>query len=274
MWPGWTVGAKRDCYAWRFVGTAASFTLFGLVGMILGVVAFPLLRLVPLPAGRRAQIGRVLVSSCFHSFIEFMRRIGVLTYEFRGTDGLGRRGQLVLANHPSLIDVVFLIGFSGEPGCVVKRALWGNPFTAGVVSTAGYVPNAPTDAMIEGASAALEAGQTVIMFPEGTRTTPGQPIRFHRGAASVALRAARFVTPVYITVQPTTLTKDTAWYRIPPRRPHWCLVVGEDIELTAFREGHPLPIASRALNDYLIGHFRTRSPGGAGVSGDRPRSLV
>ena len=242
--------------------------------MLLGLVAFPLFRLVPLEAGRRAQIGRTLVSRCFRSFLEFTRRARLMSFEVHGAAMLGRPGQLVLANHPSLLDVVFLIGLMPGPGCVVKRALWSNPFTAGVVLSAGYVPNAPADAMIEGASAALEAGQSVIMFPEGTRTTPGQPIRFHRGAASVAVRAARFVTPVYITVEPTTLTKHSPWYRIPPRRPHWSLVVGEDIDLAPFREGRALPMAGRALNDYLIGHFAARLTGAGGVSGDKPPTLV
>jgi 1-acyl-sn-glycerol-3-phosphate acyltransferase len=174
-----------------------------------------------------------------------------LDYHLAGFDRLGRPGQLVVANHPSLIDVVFLIAFVPGAGCVVKSALWRNPAMALMVRSAGYVPNHPTDSMIEGAAAALADGQTVIMFPEGTRTRPGLPLRFHRGAASVAARAARTVTPVFITVKPTTLTKHEPWYRIPPRRPHFCLRVGEDLDLAADRAVAPLPQASRAINGRL-----------------------
>lgn len=249
---------RRDFFAWRWLGTAASFTLFGLVGILLGGVLFPLGRLVPVAPRRRAAIGRAVVSACFRGFIGFMSGIGVLSYEFRGVERLGRPGQLILANHPSLIDVVFLIGFAGRPGCVVKASLWRNPFTGGVVSAAGYVPNFPTEAMIEGASAALREGQAMIMFPEGTRTAHGRPFHFHRGAASVAVRAARVVTPVYITVEPTTLTKGERWYRIPPRRPHFALTVGEDIDVAPFVAAGPPPRAGRALNEYLVQHFAER----------------
>ncbi|MBS0395475.1 MAG: 1-acyl-sn-glycerol-3-phosphate acyltransferase [Proteobacteria bacterium] len=255
---GPVVERRRDFFAWRFLGTAASFTLFGLVGIVLGVVVFPLGRLVPLARRRRAAIGRAVVSACFRGFIGFMRRTGVLSYEFRGAERLGQPGQLILANHPSLIDVVFLIGFARRPGCVVKSALWSNPFTGGVVTAAGYVPNAPTDRMIEGAAEALREGQALIMFPEGTRTTPGEPFRFHRGAAAVAIRAARSLTPVYITVTPTTLTKDAPWYRIPWRRPHFALEVGADIDLGPFAAAGPPPIAARALNEHLVRHFGER----------------
>ena len=261
--------ARRDFFAWRWVGTAASFTLFGLVGILLGGVVFPLSRLLPMSRERRGAFGRGVVSLCFRLFIKFMRGVGGLTYEFRGAERLGRPGQLIIANHPSLIDVVFLIAFTPRPGCVVKAAMWRNPFTAGVASGAGYVPNFPTDVMVEGASAALREGQTVIMFPEGTRTTPGQPFQFHRGAASVAVRAARTVTPVYITVDPTTLTKNSPWYRIPWRRPHVSLVVGEDIDVASFSAGVPLPRAGRALNAFLLRHFSERLSAAGASAVDR-----
>jgi len=263
-----TTGGRRDFYAWRLVGTGLSFATFGLAGLLLGGIAFPLSRLVPLSPRRRREFGSRVVRVGFHAFIQFMRGLGLLTYELRGGERLGRPGQLILANHPSLIDVVFLIGFTPRAGCVVKAALWRNPFTRGVVSSAGYVPNAPTDEMIEGAAGALGEGQALIMFPEGTRTTPGSPLEFHRGAAVVAIRAARVITPVYITVSPTTLTKREPWYRIPPRRPHWRLVVGEDIDPGPFRDGGPAPRAGRALNALLISHFADRV--GATISEREP----
>ncbi len=249
------MGRRQDWFAWRFVGTALSFTTFGVVGLVLGGLFFPLSRLVPMSAQRRRAFGSRLVTTCFHGFIEYMRRLGVLTYEFRGRERLGQPGQLILANHPSLIDVVFLIGFTPSAGCVVKAALWRNPFTGGVVSSAGYVPNAPTDAMIEGASRVLEEGQSLIMFPEGTRTRPGEAFEFHRGAAAVAVRAAKLITPIYITVEPTTLTKQAPWWRIPSRRPHFALQVGDDIDPQSFREGRPSPQAARVLNAHLIRDF-------------------
>ena len=94
----------------------------------------------------------------------------------------------------------------------------------------------------------------MIFFPEGTRTRPKQPMVFHRSGANIALRAAASVTPVYIRVEPTTLTKAEPWYRIPARRPHFTLIVGEDLDLSRYRET-PLPVASRALNERLHEQF-------------------
>ena len=185
----------RDLYYFRVVTTGLSFLFFGLFGTLLGIVVVPLLLM--LPGGNLARQTRVrhMIRLAFRALVGFMNQTGCISYTFAGLDSLGRRGQLVIANHPSLIDIVLLIAFVPGAACVVKRAAWRNPSMVVAVGAAGYVPNSPTDEMIERASALLTAGECLIMFPEGTRTVPLQPAHFHRGAASVAVRAARTVTP-------------------------------------------------------------------------------
>ena len=188
-------------------------------------------------------------------FIVVAQRSRTMSYELRGAERLGRPGQLIVANHPTLIDVVFLLAFARGAGCVVKQGLWRNPLTRWAVTLAEYTTNDPTVTMIEGATHALHEGQSLIIFPEGTRTVPGRPFVFHRGAANVALRAAAMVTPVYIRCEPVTLTKNEPWYRVPARRPHFTLVVGEDFDLQPYRP-LPLPPGSRAFNQQLQAQFQ------------------
>ena len=195
------------------------------------------------------------MSAGLRFFIGIMHRGGVLTYEFHGRERLGRPGQLVIANHPTLIDVVFLLAFIPGAGCVVKQGLWRNPLTRWAVTLSEFIPNDNAAGMIEGAARSLKERQTLIFFPEGTRTRPNEPMVFHRSAANVALRAAASVTPVYIRCEPTTLTKSEPWYRIPPRRPHFSLSVGDDLDLSPYGQA-PLPIASRAFNEHLHQHFQ------------------
>lgn len=242
-------------WLWRLIATGLSFALFGLGGLCLRVVVFPLLALLPGDALTHRCRARRTVSRLFWLFVQFMYRSGVLTYEVQGAERLGRPGQLVIANHPSLIDVVVLIAQIRDANCVVKQSLWENPFTRGPIRAAQYISNNGSADMLDEAAEALQQGQTLIIFPEGTRTTPGQAPQFHRGAASIALRGARLVTPVVITVSPTTLTKAEPWYRIPSRRFHFHLRVGDDIDPQTFASRGSLPIASRQLNDHLHRHF-------------------
>lgn len=242
-------------WLWRLVFTGLSFALFGLGGLLLRLIIFPLLAVTTRDLLQRRSRARRLVSCTFRCFVGFMRYTGVITYSVDHPQRLGRPGQMVLANHPSLIDVVLLIAFIRDANCVVKESLFHNPFTKGPVKAAGYISNDASAEMLEETAEALREGQTLIIFPEGTRTPPDQMPRFHRGASAIAIRGALCVTPVVIRVAPTTLTKAEPWYSIPPRRVHFSLSVGDDIDPQAYAQEAPAPVASRRLDADLHDYF-------------------
>lgn len=260
-------GAREDAFYWRFVATGVGFLVFGVGAFFVSVLVLPVL--LGLPQPKCQGLSRRVLQWAMRRFVGQLHRTGALTYEFRGLERLGRPGQLIVANHPSLIDVVFLIAFVPQVICVVKHAMFRNLFTRMVVKAAGYVSNELPADMIEGTASALREGQCAIMFPEGTRSRPGQPLVLHRGAANIAIRAARLVTPVFIRCQPTTLTKSEPWYRIPPRRPHFTLTVGEDFDLGEFRRLPSIPLASRAFNDRLCACFHDELQRADYASGSR-----
>lgn len=242
---------RTDAWALRLVATAASFALFGLGGLLLWALLPPLLACLPGDATTRRRRARAAISRAFRMHAWFMWRTRILDLRIDGAGRLGQPGQMVVANHPSLIDVVFLIGQLRDANCVVKAGLFRNPFTRGPVRAAQYISNDGSMAMLDRAAGVLREGQCLLVFPEGTRTAPGRAPVFHRGAAAIALRGARTVTPVFISVRPTTLTKAEPWYRIPDRRVQVHLRVGADIDPATFNTDAPLPIASRRLNDHL-----------------------
>ena len=166
--------AKLDILL-RTAGTVISFTLFGLGALLLSLLAFPLIHLCvhPKPAAQRTC--RRLVQLSFRLFIELMKRMGVLDYDIFGTRNFGA-GQLIVANHPSLIDVIFVVAQIPDAYCIVKEALRRNPFTGLIVGATGYVANSAADQLIADCVTLLDAGGTLIMFPEGTRTRPGQSL--------------------------------------------------------------------------------------------------
>jgi 1-acyl-sn-glycerol-3-phosphate acyltransferase len=242
---------RHDAWLWRLVATGLSFVCFFAGALCLRVVVLPLLALWPgTPLARRTR-ARAAISRGFWLLAQFMHRTGLLDFQIDGAEKLGRAGQMIVANHPSLIDVVFLFACLRDTNCIVKAGFWRNPCSSGPVRSAQYIPNNGEAGMLERAADVLRDGQTLIVFPEGTRTAPGQPPIFHRGAAAIALRGARVITPVFITVVPTTLTKAEPWYRIPPRRVKVRLRVGDDILPGPFNQAAPMPIASRRLNNHL-----------------------
>ncbi len=249
-----TAVSRSDAYWLRLPATGLCFLFFGVATCLLGCIVMPLIRVASFDRIRSRRAARAVVGGGLRLFVGFMRAVGVLRYTVTGRERLGRPGQVIVANHPTLIDAAFLLGFVPAAVCIVKEPLFRNLVTRGAVTAAGYIRSLPTDGMIHGAEQCLRDGQSLVIFPEGTRTVPGEPLQMQRAAANIGLRGASVLTPVFITCEPPTLSKHEPWYRIPPRRAHFTVRVGEDIDLERYRSD-PLPIASRRLNSDLVTLF-------------------
>jgi 1-acyl-sn-glycerol-3-phosphate acyltransferase len=241
---------------WRVLATGLSFMLFGLGGLLLRVLVFPLLALCLREPRTRVRAARAVIRLSFRTFVGIMRVLGVLRYEVRGLDKLDREGQLILANHPTLIDTVFLMAFVRNADCIVKGGLWNNPFTGGPVRAAGYICNDRGPELVEDCIASLGAGGNLIVFPEGTRTPRCGTVALKRGAANIAVRGTRAVTPVLIACEPPTLGKGEKWWHVPPRQASFRIEVGDDIGIERFTgPGVTDVLAARRLTDHLQHYF-------------------
>lgn len=245
---------QRLNYAWRLFATGLSFTLFGLGGVTVPWIATPWIKLTSRTPEERQRRARLLIHRTFKLFIHTMRFLGVLTWDIRGEDLLQRPGLLVLANHPCLIDVVFLIAFIPNPDCIVKGRLLANPAMNGYLRLTGFLANDSGPELIESARDSISKGSALIIFPEGTRTVPGEALHFQRGAANLALRTQTPVTPVTILCEPLTLSKRHRWYHIPPKKVHMTLLVGNDIPIASYTQ-QPPAMAARQLTQDLQFYF-------------------
>lgn len=242
--------------AWRLLATGLGFAAFGLGSLLLGGVAFPAMRLLVRDRERRVRLARAVIHHLFRFLVGMMRFTGVLSVEVHGLERLRGGGSLILANHPTLIDVVLLLSLVRRGDCVVKSSLGHHPITRGPVRAAGFVFNDSSEGMIDDCLSSVRTGNNLIIFPEGTRSARGEPMRLQRGAARVAVHGAMDITPVRIRCEPATLGKGEKWYRVPQRRAHFRIEVGDPIQVAAFlRDAPNEALAARRLNRYLTDYF-------------------
>jgi 1-acyl-sn-glycerol-3-phosphate acyltransferase len=248
--------AERLSRYWRVFATGLSFSVFGVGGLLLRVLVFPLLNLFVWRPQKRIAAARGVIRIAFRGFVWLMQTLGVLRYEIIGGERLQRGGLLILANHPTLIDTVFLMAIVRRADCIVKGRLWNNPFTRGPVQAAGYINNDAGLELVNDCIASLRSGNNLIIFPEGTRTSQDGAIALKRGAANIAVRGSRDVTPVLIRCEPATLGKGEKWWRVPARRVYFRIEVRDDIAIDSFiADGAAEAIAARRLTDYLQRYF-------------------
>jgi 1-acyl-sn-glycerol-3-phosphate acyltransferase len=226
---------------WRLLQTGLSFAVFGGIVLALGFVAIPLSRRLARdrePDDLRAQRWIHRGARCF---MGFSQGIGLMRVERIGTERLRAGGPLlVVANHPTIFDLPLLLSLMPQADCIVGKAWAENFFLRRVVAAAGYFCNDDGSSVIRACKRQLDAGRSVVIFPEGTRSPAGGLRAFHAGAAFVALRTGQGLLPVLLSCQPPTQTKEKSWYDVP---------AGQlQVRVRVDRPVHPEPLRYRDVD--------------------------
>lgn len=222
----------------RLLRNAAAFAFFGTGTLLLAFVVIPFVRVFRAGRGERDLEAQRLLHAGARLNMSFLDRIGLVRLSVRNADVLERsRPCLVVANHPTLFDIIVLTSLMPQADGIVNVARSRNPFLRRLVTTAGYIPNDNGLRVINESVRRLQSGRSVIVFPEGTRSPEGGLGEFRAGAALIALRSGRDLLPAVLNCDPPTLSKGKSWYDMP----------AGPLRVTV-RIGEPLTLGSEAVN--------------------------
>ncbi len=245
----------------RLFLTVWSFFLFFAGSPFLGIFVFPVLRLLARDrADHRRRVTRFVhrVLRFFVRWITFSRLVAC-PYDVPLPEGIDpSRPYVLIANHPSLIDVVLLLAYFEGLTCVTKGS-WSHSIVLGpFLRQTLYLPGrgaAEADAeedvlgdMIEH----VKKGHALLVFPEGTRSPRDRLNRFRRGAVEVAARAEVPLLAAFIDVDRPYLIKGVSPWRVPKStarfRLEWLEVIRADRET----------IDPKAVNQRLAAAYQER----------------
>lgn len=265
--------AGRVAFGVRWCTSMFCFVMFGLGGLLFGVVAVPLVSLTTRSRELRVRRLRRLLRLGFRLFVRLMSATGSAAFAVQGE--IPRSGNyLIIANHPTLFDAVVLLALFPQADCIIKQELLRNPFTRFALSGLDYVSNADTADMLAVAVSRLRAGRSLLVFPEGTRSPVDGPLSFHLAAATIAVRAAVPCLPVVIRCEPRTTAKEEPWYRIAPRRPRFRVRIEAPLDVARITQGLAPRYAKRALNQYLQDHYNRALGDGGPAQRETPSAKV
>ncbi|CAH1578398.1 1-acyl-sn-glycerol-3-phosphate acyltransferase [Vibrio jasicida] len=238
---------------WRVFATGFCFSVFGLGGLVLSFIVIPLIGLTTSDQTAKEYKVQGAIQFAFNTFCKLMKLTGAIDYKINGADIIQQdQNCLIVANHPSLIDYVLIASQLKRCDCLVKSAIWANPFMKHIVKAAGYIPNEAPDDLLTMCEERFDNGNVLLIFPEGTRTTPGVKSKLQRGAAQIAVRTQRDLRVVHITVTPSFLTKEKKWYQVPATKPFFKVEVKDKVEIEPFIKQTTSPtIAARRLQQHL-----------------------
>ncbi len=138
------------------------------------------------------------------------RALGVrVTVE--GTELVEAGGPYIYTpNHQAHIDIAALLGYlPGNNRFASKKELFDEPVLGSVMRTLGMLPVDRDDPMksIDVLNKAVNAGHSVIIFPEGTRSRDGSLLPFKKGAFVVAIEMGFPIVPVIVKGTRTVMPK-------------------------------------------------------------------
>lgn len=139
----------------------------------------------------RAGIGGVMF---------FVRAAGVRV-RVRGTERIPAGPCLFAANHTSTLDAPAVVGaIPRRIAILLKESLFRFPIVGQAFRLAGFIPvergHDSAVASLEQATEALRAGQSFLIYPEGTRSPDGRLQKFKKGAVVMAIKAGAPIVPV------------------------------------------------------------------------------
>lgn len=174
------------------------YFFFGLGAVLLAILVFPFIRLFTLGKKDFGIIARRFVSFTFRGFLHFLSFLQGSKQKIESKDiFLNLHGKIIVANHPSMLDFVYIMSLIPNSTCIVRGGLTKTPL-AGVIKQA-YITNTTSfDDLCLECKKVTDKGCNVIIFPEGTRTPRKGHNNYKKGAARIALYCNCDVQPILI----------------------------------------------------------------------------
>jgi 1-acyl-sn-glycerol-3-phosphate acyltransferase len=131
----------------------------------------------------------------------FVRAVGVKV-RVEGLGNIPAGVCLFAANHTSSADAPAVVGaIPRRIAVLLKESLFKWPIVGQAFTLAHFIPVNRRDrdsaiASVEKAAQAMQAGQSFLIYPEGTRSPDGRLQDFKKGASALAIKAGVPIVPV------------------------------------------------------------------------------
>lgn len=176
-------------------GTIFNFYLIFLT-LIMGVFALPI-RLIG-----QEKAALTYAKLWAHAVLWGLRHLCGIKIILKGQENLPQGPAIIASQHQSFFDGFIWMNQVPLPTYIIKKELTKIPFVGPMLLLSGMIPvdrqggsQALRD-MLDESQKAQDAQKQIIIFPEGTRTAPGQRVKIQNGIIALARQAKAPIIPV------------------------------------------------------------------------------
>ena len=169
--------------------------LFMTITALAAIIAMVLLPFNP-------RVMRCFIRHWARLIIWVLRLVCGIRVEVTGLEHIAPGAAIIASKHQSAFDTFVWPALLDQPSYVLKRELLNLPFWGRVARHSGAVAvdrdggGSALRAMVRDAKRVLDEGRPLVIFPEGTRSAPGEMLPYQPGVAALVMGSGAPCYPV------------------------------------------------------------------------------
>ncbi len=200
---------KKQFHPWTILSwphSVISFLYFGFVSVLLTIIGLFIIKLNLLGKEKGKWLYHYLLSKLCGSVMYFMGRfkkniVNPLKENFD-------KPAVVIANHQSFLDILTMAMLSPKLILLTNKWVWNSPVFGWAIKMADFYPVANgIENSVDLLKTQTDKGYSIVVFPEGTRSSIAPMKRFHKGAFYLAEKLQLDIVPVLLHGLGYTMTK-------------------------------------------------------------------
>ncbi|WP_346318662.1 1-acyl-sn-glycerol-3-phosphate acyltransferase [Chitinophaga sp. YIM B06452] len=196
--PPWTL--------WSWSKSMFAFTYYTVGAILLTVIGVILTRINFIHLEKGKKIYHWILSKFTWSLLHIMGNIKKVTINTSGEDF--KKPAVIISNHQSFLDILMSTAMTPNVVLLTNQWVYNSPLFGYVVKMADYYPVAEgAEASIDKLRDRVEHGYSIVIYPEGTRSTDASIKRFHKGAFYLAEELNLDIIPVVLHGTAYTMSK-------------------------------------------------------------------
>ena len=160
------------------------FGMYGIISVLL-MSLLPLMMILPVKKHKKQYLVRLAVTIMCRMIIilNFSVRYRKVNFEKLNLNN----PSIIISNHQSMIDILLFLSFSPKLIILTKDWVWNNLIFGAIVRYSGHINVSQGHEEFQSTiKKRIAEGCSILVFPEGSRTTNGKIKRFHKGGFFLA----------------------------------------------------------------------------------------
>ncbi len=195
-----------------FIKTMVTWTNIVLIAIVMMIAGTFIFIFFPVSKEKKQFLFHKLFSWLCRGYIAFTFPVKRKLYNPYGENFL--RPAIIISNHQSLIETPAFLRLYPKILILTGDWIYKNPVFGPIARMAGYI-NAESgiDSVLEKLKKKVEEGYSILIFPEGHRSSDGKIRRFHRGAFYLSEKLKLDILPVLVFGSGDFLGRGWFWGR-------------------------------------------------------------